>query len=70
MAEKLTAFDPTELLDCTEARTYFLNDAFETGDPSYIAHAIGIVERAAGKNRLASITASRSPPQNRKPPRT
>ncbi|MBB1250435.1 addiction module antidote protein [Rhizobium sp. G21] len=56
MAEELTAFDPAEYLNSDEARTYFLDDAFETGDPGYIAHAIGIVARAAGMSRLASET--------------
>ncbi|WP_137155756.1 addiction module antidote protein [Rhizobium sp. FKL33] len=56
MAEELTVFDPAEYLDSDEAKTYFLDDAFETGDPRYIAHAIGIVARAAGMSRLASET--------------
>lgn len=54
MAVKLMAFDPADYLDSDEARTYFLKDAFETGDPDYIAHAIGIIERAAGKSRPPS----------------
>ena len=34
----------------------FLNEAFATGNPGYIAHAIGVVARAKGMTDLANKT--------------
>lgn len=56
MAEKLFTYDPAEDLDTPEAIEYFLNDAFETGDPVYISKALGVVARAKGMTNVASDT--------------
>ncbi len=56
MAEKLIPYDPAEALTTPEAIEYFINDALETGDTSYIAHAIGIAARAKGMTKIADET--------------
>ncbi len=56
MAERLTTYDPAEALDSPEAIEVFLNDAFETGDPSYISKALGVVARAKGMTTVAGDT--------------
>ena len=43
MTEKLTTFDPAELLTSDKAVAAFMADAFEFGDAGYIAHALGVV---------------------------
>lgn len=56
MALELTRFDAAEHLDTEEAQTEFLNDALESGDAGYIAHALGVVARARGMADLAEKT--------------
>jgi len=56
MAEKLTSFDPAELLTSDEAIAAFMADAFEAGDAGYIAHALGVVARARGMGEIAKET--------------
>lgn len=56
MAEKLTTFDPAELLTSDEAVATFMADAFEAGDAGYIAHALGVVARARGMSEIAKET--------------
>lgn len=56
MAEKLTAYDPAAALVNDEEIAVFMADALETGDASYIAHALGIVARAKGMAQIASQT--------------
>jgi len=56
MAEKLTTFDPAEYLTTDQAIADFMADAFETNDPAYIAHALGIVARAKGMTQIAKQT--------------
>ena len=56
MTEKLTTFDPAELLASNEAIAAFMADAFESGDAGYIAHALGVVARAKGMAQIASQT--------------
>lgn len=46
-------FDPAEYLDTPEAQAELLADAFETGDPVYIAHALRTAARAQGMTRVA-----------------
>ena len=55
-AEKLTTFDPAELLTSDEAIAAFMADAFESGDAGYIAHALGVVARARGMTEIAKET--------------
>lgn len=51
--KKLTRFDAAEFLEDEETTIHFLDDAFETGDPAYIAAALGVVARARNMSRLA-----------------
>lgn len=45
---KTSEYDPAKSLTNAEGIAYFVNDAFETGDPSYIVTSIGIAIRARG----------------------
>lgn len=56
MGEKLTTFDPAELLTSDESIATFMADAFETADAGYIAHALGVVARARGMSEIAKET--------------
>ena len=56
MSKKLTTFDPAEHLKSGEAIAEFMAGAFETNDPAYIAHALGIVARAKGMTQIANQT--------------
>jgi len=56
MAEKFTKYDPADSLETEEAVAVFMNDAFETNDPAYIAHAFGVVARAKGMTKIAKET--------------
>ena len=56
MTEKLTTFDPAELLTSDQAVAAFMADAFESGDAGYIAHALGVVARARGMAVIAKET--------------
>ena len=46
MIEKLTTYDPAVALVDDEEMTFFMADAFETGDSAFIAKALGVVVRA------------------------
>lgn len=56
---ELKTFDPVEYLDSDDAVRVFLDDAFETGDPKYIAKAIGIAAKAKGMTELSKQTGIR-----------
>jgi probable addiction module antidote protein len=56
MTESFSSFDPAEALDSFEAIKVFMEDAFETGDASHIAAALGVVARAKGMTELAAKT--------------
>jgi probable addiction module antidote protein len=56
MVEKLTVFDPADILKTDEAIEMFLGDAFETGDAGHIASALGVVARAKGMAKIARET--------------
>ncbi len=56
MPEKLTSFDPAELLTSDEAVAAFMADAFEAADAGYIAHALGVAARARGMSEIAKET--------------
>ena len=45
MAIETTPFDAAEYLGDQESQTILISDAFESGDPHYIAHALGIIAR-------------------------
>lgn len=53
MTVKTRPFDPTRYLDSDEAIAGFLEEAFETGDASFIVHAFGVVARARGMTQIA-----------------
>jgi probable addiction module antidote protein len=56
MAEKWTTYDPAEDLRSDEAIAFFMSEAFETNDPGYISHALGVVARAKGMSQIARET--------------
>jgi probable addiction module antidote protein len=51
--EGTTPFDAAEYLDDPESQAELLTDAFESGDATYIAHALGVVARARGMTSIA-----------------
>lgn len=53
MALETTTFDPSEYLDNQEAVAAYLSDALETGDPAFIADALGVISRAKGMRQIA-----------------
>ncbi len=56
MADALYSYDPAVDLDSQEAIEVFMADAFETGDTTYIAKALGVVARAKGMKQIAEET--------------
>ena len=56
MTEKLTTFDPAKHLNSDQAIADFMAGAFETNDPGFNAHALGIVARAKGMTQIANQT--------------
>jgi probable addiction module antidote protein len=46
MALKTSSWDSAELLDSPDAIAAYIEAVFEDGDPSVIAHALGVVARA------------------------
>lgn len=53
---KTFPYDPADDLVSKEGIAIFIADAFETGDPAYIAHALGVVLRSKGMSELARET--------------
>lgn len=56
MREKFLPYDPAESLETPEAIEYFVRDAMEDDDASYIVHALGIAARAKGMTKVANDT--------------
>ncbi len=52
MREKLHGYNFEEHLDDAESIEIFLQDAFETNDPGYIANAIAVVAKSKGMTGL------------------
>jgi probable addiction module antidote protein len=50
---KTKLFDPAEYLDDSESIAAYLSDALESGDPAFIADALGVVARARGMSEVA-----------------
>ncbi len=46
-------FDPARYLDSAEAQAAYIEEAFETGDPAFVADAIGVVAKARGMSQVA-----------------
>ena len=53
MAVETTLFDAAELLDDSASQAELLADAFESGNATYIAQALGVVARARGMTEIA-----------------
>jgi len=53
---KITRFDAAKYLETQEDFAFFMEDAFETGDVAYIAHALGVVARARSMSEIAKKT--------------
>lgn len=52
----LHTFDPAEFLDNQEALQAYLDEAVQTGDPAFIADALGVIARAKGMADIAKQT--------------
>lgn len=50
---KTTKFDPAECLTSPKAQAELVSEAFESGDPKFIAHALGTVARARGMTEVS-----------------
>jgi probable addiction module antidote protein len=48
-----TAFDPADYLDSDVAVVAYMNDALATGDPAFVADALGVLARAKGMTDVA-----------------
>lgn len=56
MTEKLTTYDPAAALVNDEEIAFFLGEALEAGDATYIAQALGVATRARGIAHVAAHT--------------
>lgn len=56
MTKQLTTYDPAAALTDDLEIAFFLADALETGDASYIAKSLGIVARVRCMARIADET--------------
>ncbi len=52
-AVKTKPFDPAKYLENDEAIAAYMTDALETGDPAFVADALGVVARARGMSDVA-----------------
>lgn len=50
---KTKPFDPAEYLDDKPSIAAYMTDALETGDPAFIADALGVIARASGMTDVA-----------------
>ena len=50
---KTTRFDSAEYLDGAEAIGAYLEEALDSNDPAFIAHALGTIARSRGMSRIA-----------------
>ena len=50
---KTTKFDSVEYLTSPEVQAELVAEAFESGDPKFIAHALGTVARARGMTEVS-----------------
>lgn len=53
MPKTLTKFDAAATLRDSDAIAEYMAAAFETQDPGYISHALGVVARARGMSEIA-----------------
>lgn len=52
----LKKFDPAEFLEDEAEIEGYLQDAFETNDPAFIADALGVVSKAKGMSKISEET--------------
>ena len=52
-AVKTRPFDPAEYLDTSEGIAAYMTEALETGDPAFVADALGVIARARGMTEVA-----------------
>jgi probable addiction module antidote protein len=50
---KLAPWDGSEFIAEPDAQADLLADALESGDARYVAHALGLIAKARGMNRIA-----------------
>ena len=53
MSKTLSKFDAAATLRDSEAVTEYMAAAFETRNPSYVSHALGVAARARGMSEIA-----------------
>ncbi len=53
MNVKTRAFDPAAYLKSDLARATYMTEALQTGDPAFIADAVGVLARARGMSKVA-----------------
>jgi probable addiction module antidote protein len=53
---KTLSYDSAEFLKNPEAIQHYMDEAFATGDPAFIAHALGTVARAKSMTEIARKT--------------
>jgi probable addiction module antidote protein len=56
MALKTIKWDAAKFLESKKAIALFMEEAFKTEDPAFIAHALGVVARAKGMKQIAEET--------------
>jgi len=56
MSKTLSKFDAAATLRDSEAIAEYMAAAFETQDPSYVSHALGVVARAKGMSEIARVS--------------
>ncbi len=52
-APETRPFDPAKYLDTSEGIAAYMSDALETGDPAFVADALGVIARARGMTEVA-----------------
>ena len=55
-ARATTRYDASEFLGSSEAQAELLNDALASGNPAYVAHALGVIAKAIGMSEIARRT--------------
>lgn len=60
MATTTRAFDPAAYLEDDAAMAVYMSEALETGDPAFIADALGVIARARGRRRSLRTPACRA----------
>lgn len=53
---KVITYDSAEFLDTPASIRFYMEEALETGDPRFIAHALGVVARAKSMSDIARKT--------------